>query len=642
MCGICGKITNDREAPVEERLVRSMAETLDHRGPDDMGTLTGPGFGLGHSRLSIIDLSDRARQPLSSEDGTVHLVFNGEIYNFLELRVELEEKGHRFRSRTDAEVVLHLFEDHGPGCLDRLRGMFAFAVYDEAKHRLFAARDRIGKKPLVYSFDGKELLFGSEIKALLKDPSIKPEPDPEAIHHYLSYQYVPAPWTAFAGIKKLPAGHWLMFESGRLEVRRYWKLSFAEPLPVGGDEGEEEIAGALREKLEEAVRIRLVSDVPIGAFLSGGVDSSAVVAMMRQRMGGAVKTFSIGFEEKRYDETRHAREVAALFETDHVEMTVKPDAAAILPKLVWHYNEPFADSSGIPTFYLSELAAREVKVVLNGDGGDESFAGYDRYRAHAAADKLGFVPAPLLRLLCGCACLLLPGPEGSGKSTLSRMKRFLRQASLAPEQRNFNWFCYIGPGLKEKLYTGDFRAETRGLDEAGLMRDAYRESDAPDFLGRTLDVDIRTYLPYDLLVKVDIATMAHSLEGRSPFLDHELMEFAARIPATLKLKGMRSKHILKNALRSVLPRGILDRPKMGFGVPIDAWLRGELKEMAYDTLTGKAAASRGLFCTEEVRRLLDRHVSGRENLHLQIWALLMLELWFERFIDGRAITAKGK
>jgi asparagine synthase (glutamine-hydrolysing) len=351
-------------------------------------------------------------------------------------------------------------------------------------------------------------------------------------------------------------------------------------------------------------------------------------------MDRPVKTFCIGFEEKEYDESQKAREVADLFKTDHSSLVVKPDAVAVLPKLVWHYNEPFADSSGIPSFYLAELAAREVKVALNGDGGDETFAGYLRYRAHALADRFSFLPGPLRKVFFQGALALLPGKSGSGVGTLWRLKRFLRQAAASPERRNFNWFCYLDEALKARLYTPEFREASASIPAWILMEEAYRTSDGPDFLSRTLDVDFRTYLPGDLLVKMDIATMAHSLEGRSPFLDHELLEFAARIPATLKLKGRRSKHILKVAVRDLLPEQVLNQPKAGFGVPIDAWLRGPLKEMAFDVLTGPKA-DRGLFKLSEVRRLLDEHVQGRAMGHLPLWALLMLELWYRRFIDGK-------
>ena len=631
-------VMTNPKAPVEDGLIRAMVGPLRHRGPDDEGILAGEGFGLGHCRLAIIDLSDRARQPMANERGSLHLVFNGEIYNYLELKTGLEQKGHRFRSRTDSEVIIHLYEDHGPECLRYLRGMFAFAIYDSEEHTLFAARDRVGKKPLVYAQTGDALLFGSEIKAILEDPCMGLEPDFEALHHYLSYQYVPAPWTAFKGIKKLPPAHYLFYRSGRLEIRPYWRLSFADPLQVKGPGAEADLAEQLLEKFRESVRIRLVSDVPLGAFLSGGVDSSAVVALMSECAGGRVKTFSIGFEDEQYDESSHARDVAKLFETEHTELMVKPDAVSILPKLVWHYNEPFADSSGIPSFYLSELAAGSVRVVLNGDGGDENFAGYLRYRAHALADRLSVIPGPLLRGLCRFGLGLLPGSGGSGVSMSWRLKRFLRQAAAPRTMRNFNWFCTIDDALKKRLYSPAFLERTRTWPSSALMTDSYQSSDAVDFLGKTLDVDIRTYLPGDLLVKMDIAAMAHSLEGRSPLLDHELMELAARIPTACKLKGLRSKHLLKTALKPLLPDRILNRRKMGFGVPIDAWLRGPLREMAHDVLLGKAARERGLFQVETVRHLLEEHGSGREHHHQQIWALLMLELWFRMFIDGEGAS----
>jgi len=633
MCGICGKIMVDPHAPVDGQLIKKMADTIRHRGPDDGGVLAGPGFGLGHARLSIIDLSEAGRQPISNEDKSLHLVFNGEIYNFQGLREELKDKGHLFRSRTDGEVILHLYEEYGEICLDHLRGMFAFAIYNSRDHTLFAARDRIGKKPFVYTVKNGAFIFASEIKAILEDPDVNPEPDNTAIHHYLSYQYVPGPWTSFKGIKKLNPGCFLTFKSGKLTVREYWRLSFADPIDVSKRMGEEELADLLLEKFKESVKIRLMSDVPMGAFLSGGVDSGAVTAVMQELTGSRVKTFSIGFENKIFDESHHAREMAARFDTDHTELVIKPDAVAILPKLVWHYNEPFADSSGVPTFYLAEMAAKKVKVVLNGDGGDENFAGYSRYRAHSMADKLSMLPRPLLKVLLKSALWALPSKAGSGQGAAWQAKRFLRHADAPREERNFSWFCYLDDAMKDRLYSRRFKEETRGIFAKDYMTGAYNESDAPDFINRILDTDIRTYLPHDLLVKADIATMAHSLEGRSPLLDQELMEFAARIPATLKLKGLKGKHILKSALCKTVPSEVLKRPKKGFGVPIDDWLRGDLKEMAFDTLTNRKAVERGLFDVRQVSGLLKAHINREGNYHREIWALLMLELWFCMFID---------
>lgn len=602
MCGICGKIASDSRAPVDEGLVRKMVERLRHRGPDDHGTASG----LGHARLSILDLTGAARQPMANEDENLLLVFNGAIYNFEELRANLETRGHRFRSSSDSEVVLHLYEEHGVRCLDRLRGMFAFAIYDRRNHTLFAARDRVGKKPLLYAQTNDALVFASEFRALLADPAIETEPDPEAIDVYLSYQYIPAPLTAYKGIRKLPPAHYMLYSNGKLDLRRYWRLNRVESV----DATEE----ALREKLEEAVRIRLKSDVPLGVLLSGGLDSSAVAAYARRHVPGRLKTFSIGFEEPAYNESIYAKAVAEHLDTDHTDFTVKPDAVSIVPELVRHYGEPFADSSAIPCFHLARLASQEVKVVLGGDGGDESFAGYDRYRAMAAADRLCFFSSAATRLLGkGITRLAKPG---------SKVDRFFRHAAEPPVQRYFHWICYVDDALKEKLYTGDFKAHRPGWSR---LTEAYRTSNALD---RILDVDLETYLPGDLLVKMDIALMAHGLEGRSPFLDHELMEFAASIPSHQKLKRFRTKHILKEAMKPLLPDRIVNRRKKGFGVPIDLWLRNELKEMVYDVLTGPRASQRGWFNINEVRSLLDAHMTGRLNLHREIWALLMLELWF--------------
>ena len=572
MCGICGRILSERGPVVETALIERMSRTLRHRGPDDEGWITGPGFGLGHTRLSIIDLSDAARQPLITRDERYLLVFNGEIYNFLELKAELEAKGHTFRSRTDGEVILHLYEEEREACLDHLRGMFAFALYDREDHILFVARDRLGKKPLVYALRDGAFTFASEIKALLADPAFPREPDLEAIHHYLSYQYVPAPWTAFKGIRKLPPAHYLIFREGELTIKPYWRLSFADPMPLRGARAEDELCERLRDKLDEAVRLRMVSDVPVGAFLSGGVDSAAVVALMRRHARGKVKTFTIGFEERIYDESAEARDLSNRLDTEHTDLVVSPDAAAMLPKMVWHYGEPFADASGVPSFHLAELAARDVKVVLNGDGGDENFGGYNRYRAHVAAERLSWIPGPLRKGMLKALEALLPRKAGSGQGFAWQFRRFLRQASTRREERNFRWFCYIDSELKSELYTEEFLRTTRPWPAQALMGDAYRSSDARDFIGKTLHTDLRTYLPYDLLVKMDIASMAHSLEARSPFLDHELVELAARIPSSVKVRGMKIE---------VHPEeGVVRRGAQGGAEPAQARLRRAHRHLA--------------------------------------------------------------
>jgi asparagine synthase (glutamine-hydrolysing) len=566
---------------------------------------------------------------MSNEDGSIWIVFNGEIYNFLDLREELIKKGHCFTSKTDTETIIHLYEEKGVECVHDLRGMFAFAIWDENKKRLLIARDRVGKKPLVYYHNDEGLLFASEIKSLLMDPSIKKDVDYNALHHFLTYQYTPSPLTSFAGINKLPPAHILIYERGNIVLKRYWNLSYQKKLqlPSLKDYGEK-----FRDVFQEAVRIRLRSDVPLGAFLSGGIDSSLVVAVMSGLMNQPVKTFSIGFEEESYDETKYARIIAEKYKTDHHEFVVKPDAIDVLPKLVWHYNEPFADSSAIPTYYVSKMTRDYVTVTLNGDGGDESFAGYERYLADKLADYYRFVPNFLRERVIGKAIDLLPYSTNR-RSFVRRLKRFVKGISEIPERRYVRWICFFDNEMKNELYTSSFKELTKGIDSVDLTVNWYKKADAEKFIDKTLFVDVMSYLPEDLLVKVDIASMANSLEARSPFLDHKLMEFAASLPADLKLRGMETKYLLKHTLSDIVPKEILHRKKMGFGVPIDVWFRNDLKEMAYDLLLGKRCVERGYFKKESVQRLLDEHVSEQYDHSYRIWALLFMELWHKMFID---------
>jgi asparagine synthase (glutamine-hydrolysing) len=530
-------------------------------------------------------------------------------------------------------VILAAYREWGVGCLERLRGMFAFALWDAPRRVLLLARDRLGKKPLFYRLDQDGIAFASEPKAFLAEPDFQPEVDVEAISHYLTYQYVPSPMCAFRGVRKLPPAHYLLLQDGRVSIERYWRLRYRTKRPMREVEAAEELLARLR----EAVRLRLVSDVPLGGFLSGGIDSSAVVALMAQEGSGPVKTFSIGFEESDYNELPFARAIAQRYSTDHHEFIVRPDAVAILPKLVWHYNEPFADSSAIPTYYLAELTRRHVTVALNGDGGDESFAGYERYLANVAALRYENVPGVIRGPL---SSLLARLPSGSSRSGVARLQRFVAAMPEPREQRYARWMMHFQPELKEELCTPEFRREAGG-DAMRMLLDQYDASDADDFVDATLDVDVNRYLPDDLLVKVDIATMAHGLESRSPFLDHPLMEFAASLPPDLKLHGRIKKHVLKKAVRGLLPDEVIDRPKMGFGVPIDHWFRRELKELAYDLLLSRESVSRGYFHTAVVRRLLDEHVSGARAWHYQLWNLVMLELWHRTFIDHRPTIEGG-
>ncbi len=640
MCGIAGKVVHGLGAVVEPELIHRMTAALVHRGPDAHGVWTEGGVGLGSRRLAVIDLSDRAAQPMANEDGAIHLVFNGEIYNFRELRTELEGRGHRFRSDSDTETIVHLYEEEGAECVRRLDGMFAFALWDARTQALLLARDRLGEKPLFYWHDGRSLVFGSEPKALMQDHAIPAEPDEEAIDHYLTYGYVPAPWSAFKEVRKLAPAHYLVARAGQVEVTRYWSLSY--------NPKREESEAALTEELDyllgRAVERRLVADVPIGAMLSGGLDSSAVVALMRRATSGGIKTFSIGFDQPEYDERRYARSVATVFGTEHQELIVRPDAAALLPRLVYHYNEPFADSSALPTWCLSEMARTGVTVALSGDGGDESFLGYERYGASRLAGRLDRIPRPLRELAVrGAGCLV----SGSARSSTTRLRRFASGLATDPVRRYGRWISVTLDEHKADLYTEDF-ARRRACDGSefgdsslGLLERRWAESDAVSAVERLAHTDIAMYLPDDLLVKTDIASMAHSLEVRSPFLDHHVVEFAARLPVAMKLRGRTGKYLLKRAMASRLPQTVLHRRKAGFGVPIDAWFRGRLGETARDVLLGKQATERGYFETTTVRRFLDDHATGKAQHHARLWSLLVLELWHQTFIDrrGEMLTA---
>ncbi|MGA1864193.1 MAG: asparagine synthase (glutamine-hydrolyzing) [bacterium] len=629
MCGICGGVLSDSKRTMHESLLKDMMDQLIHRGPDSEGTYCDGPVGLGHRRLSIIDLSPLGRQPMSNEDGSLYLVVNGEIYNHKTLRKELEAKGHNFRSKSDSEVVLHLYEEMREDLLSHLFGMFSLALWDGRNKRLFLARDRVGKKPLFYSITNTGIFFGSEIKALLKCPDVRREINLEALHHYLTFEYVPHPLTIYKGIKKLPPAHYLIWENGNLQIKRYWDLHYNNK---HSNASFQSLKSEFLDRFEDAVRIRMMSDVPLGAFLSGGIDSSATVAMMSRLSNTPVKTFSIGFDDHAYNELSFARRVAQIFKTEHHEFIVKPNATEILPKLIWHYDEPYADSSAIPTYYLAKMTRSEVTVALNGDGGDESFAGYERYLADYLAGIYTRLPGwtgPyfIKKLINSLPC------DYRYKGYIRRLKRFVNALDDKPERRYCRWICFFDNNAKGKIYTHDFASKLKDSDSYSYIEEWYEKAKADTFLDRTLYVDVHTYLPDDLMVKVDIATMAHSLEARSPFLDHRLMEFAASLPHNFKLRGWQTKYFLKKAFEGLLPKEILNRPKMGFGVPLDIWFRTDLKDMAYDILLSRRSIDRGYFRQEEIQNLLDAHSQKKADNSYRIWALLILELWHLNFID---------
>lgn len=627
MCGVAGIFSTKASVAADvSATIGRMVGIVEHRGPDDQGIWVGKGIALGHARLSVIDLTAAGHQPMPNEDGSIRIVFNGEIYNFAELRAELSERGYHFKSHTDTEVVLKGYHCWGEQVFGRLRGMFAIALWDQRNEKLVLARDRVGKKPLFYAWDGDVFLFGSEIKSILVWPDFKREPDYEAIHHYLTLQYIPAPWSAFKGVRKFPnASYMIITREGQVNIQNYWALpvpSQARHRPLA------ELKEELVAQLDEAVRLRMIADVPLGAFLSGGVDSSAVVAMMARHSSGRVKTFCIGFDETGYDERIYARMVAERYDTDHHEMVVRPKAATILPLLAWYYNEPFADPSAIPTYYVAQMARRHVTVVLNGDGGDENFLGYERYSQCLKTEWISSLPLPLRQFASRMVQSIPPGVDRYRVMRVAR--RWLSYVSEQASRRYAPSFVYFYEHDKMVGYDHLMRPflSNSSLD---LLEHYFRQSKS--YVGGAAWADIHTYLPDDLLVKVDIASMAHGLEARSPLLDHKLMEWAARIPSGQKMGGGMTKSILKSALEPFLPNNVLYRPKMGFGVPIDEWLKGELKEFTHDTLLSDQARGRGLISPSYVKTMLDEHCGGIRLHHTRLWALLILELWFQMWID---------
>ncbi|MBI5881665.1 MAG: asparagine synthase (glutamine-hydrolyzing) [Elusimicrobia bacterium] len=629
MCGICGIIRKDGVSPDRGRLEEAN-RLLTHRGPDDEGYFVEGPVGLAMRRLAIIDLST-GHQPISYDGGNLTIVFNGEIYNFLELRSELSGRGHAFRTRTDTEVILALYKESGDDCVKRLRGMFAFAIWDKRRGRLLLARDRIGKKPLVYADEPGFLAFASELRSLFVWPGLSKEIDPAAIDEFLSLQYIPAPKTVYDRVKKLPPGHILVHEGGRTTVRRYWDLPLAAP-PVTNDV--EEAKALIRDKFREAVRLRMISDVPLGAFLSGGIDSSIVVAVMSGLSDKPVRTFSIGFEEAEFSELPFAAEVARRYGCDHTEFIVKPQMAEVLPKLAWHYGEPYADSSAFPSYYVARETRKSVTVALNGDGGDENFAGYIRYFAMKAARMYDSAPGPLKALLQAGREWL---PEsGAPYGTTWRIKRFLRSVAFEDMSRRYlRMVGYFTEDQKAELYSDAFKARLGGLDHAvRYIQDAFDAVSGEDFTNGMLAVDFKTYLPECLMVKMDIATMANSLEGRSPFLDHEFVELVYRMPGDWKLKGLKGhKWILKEAFKNELPPSIFNRGKMGFGIPQDRWFRGPLKSFWEDHVLSAKALGRGCFREDYLRRIWGEHQTGGRDHSYRLWGLLMLELWHEACLD---------
>ncbi len=627
MCGIVGFATRDSAAPAALADVQRMVRTLVHRGPDEEGTVACTGAALGMRRLSIVDLSG-GQQPFWNEDRTVVVVGNGEIYNFAEVRARLEARGHSFRSHSDIEVAVHAYEEYGEACFSHLKGMFALALWDTRSETLLAARDRAGEKPLFYAETPQGLFLASEVKALLTRPEVSRELDLEAVDQFLTYEYVIAPRSMLKAVRKLPPAHILTYTRGDLRVTRYWD---AADIPVRAWTDADAI-DAVRSTFARAVDSQMMADVPLGVFLSGGIDSSAIVAEMTraaERRGVRVSSFSLGFDDGSYNELPYAREVASHFGTDHHEDVVRPDVASLFEPLVTHLDEPFADVSIFPTYLVSRLAQRHVKVVLGGDGGDELFGGYDAYVAQRLAARMqGVTPRLVWRLAEQAASLVRP--QAKKKGAINKAKRFIEgMASGDPGIGHYRWMTFLGPRSRSRLYRPELAAVLAASDVHREVREAIGAYRADDPINRALYADLRIYLADDILQKVDRMSMATSLETRAPFLDTDLMELVFSMPGTLKVRGGERKYVLKQALKGVLPDRILTRRKEGFSIPMKQWLRRELQPLMRDLLSPERIARRGLFMPAEVTRMMDSHVAGRANYAHQLFSLMVLERWTE-------------
>ena len=633
MCGIAGMVTKGRLADGEKELVKRMTRTLYHRGPDGEGYYFDEQAGLGHRRLSIIDL-EAGKQPMCNEDESVWVTFNGEIYNYLDLRKDLLAKGHQFKTESDTEVIVHLYEEVGERFSEKLRGMFAIGLWDRRARRLILTRDRVGKKPLYYTAIGDTLYFASEMKSLLHAPNLNREIDLEALSDFFSLLYVPAPKSIFRSVRKLKPGHYLVFDDHGVRETCYWDLSFDQT----EEKTERQWCDEFFAAYEEAVRIRLRSDVPLGAFLSGGVDSSSVVALMHKINATHVTTCSVGFDEQEFDESAAAAEFAAFLGTDHHEETVRADALSVLDKLIWHYDEPFADSSAVPTYYVSQAARRHVTVALSGDGGDEDFAGYRRYFHDCLQYRArSLFPESLRRSVFGPLGRWYPKLDWAPRCV--RAQATFRELSRGNVEGYFYSISATKPEYKRTLLSDDFQRSLNGYDSRVIFDDYYSRPKTSDHLSRLQYLDIKTYLVDDILVKVDRASMANSLEVRSPLLDHVLMELVARMPSSLKLKGSIGKYIFKKSLEGILPHKILTRRKQGFGVPVAEWFRKDLKQTAAAVLLKDDPM--GLLNTKGVVELWNKHQSGMRDFSTPLWAILMFRLWQERYFKNATAAPLG-
>jgi asparagine synthase (glutamine-hydrolysing) len=622
MCGIAGFTWRD------EDLAARMASVIAYRGPDDTGLYADDHVSLAHRRLSIIDLSEHGHQPLRNEDGSLWIAYNGEIYNFQELRRGLEEKGHRFESRTDTEVIVHAFEEYGIDCVQRLNGMFAFAIWDRNARELVLVRDRLGIKPLYYHESARGLVFASEIKALLEVPEISREINPQALYHYVGYEFVPAPDTMFAQIRKLPPGHFLRYKNGRTQVSRYWDVRFHhENRPLA------ETHARMREILTESVRKRLISDVPLGVFLSGGLDSSAVVALMSHCGVSPLRTFSIGYDDPSFSELNYARVIARQFGTVHEELIIQPVTPELIETAVWHLDEPMTDLSTIPLYLISERARRQVKVCLSGEGGDEVLVGYDRFKASKADRYYSILPAWLRRGVILPLLRQIPD-QAQKKGAINVLKRFLEGNALPLEGRHMRW-QYFGSGDGDVSLFADSVRPRIDPDPFAPIRATERDCNSGDRLDREIYIDLKFTMPDSVLMKVDKMSMAHALEVRVPFLDYEFVEFCATIPGPLKLAGFKTKAVFREAMAGILPPHILNRGKQGYSFPIKNWLRQDLRDYMIDVLTNSRLISE-MFDAGRVRGLIDEHLAYRANHNHILWALMNVSIWHRLFIDPGA------
>ena len=631
MCAICGIINSDGE--IDRELLQRMTRVMDYRGPDEEGYLVKNKTGLGHRRLKIIDLHT-GQQPMSNEDHTLFLVCNGEVYNFQELRNFLEKKGHRFKSASDNEVILHLYEEKGDKSLDCIRGMFAFAIWDDKKKELFLARDRLGEKPLVYAVIPDGLVFASEIKALLLHPQVTKEIDPFAIDLFLTYQAVPSPYTIFKGIKKILPAHYLVWKNGEISKNeRYWDVDFTKKVVF---KTQEEYAELLWEKLTESTELCMVSDVPVGAFLSGGIDSSTVVGIMSRLSSRKVKTFSIDFDVKNFSEITYARKVAQRFGTEHYEFIVKPDIIEILPRLIWHYNEPFGDSSMVPSYYMASQTKKYLTVALSGDGGDENLAGYTRYWQTLLLEKIvNFTHIFPQSIRKSVLSYLLKGYEKHPSNTFFRIWQWVAET----EKYGYDYayarrLISFAPGYKQEIYSTYMKEQLKEVDALSFVSNMWEKAGGISLLEKMMYTDQHLYLPEVLTVKMDIAAMANSLEVRSPFLDHKFIETVASFPPELKFKGKTSKYILKKKLKGFLPDEILQRQKMGFGLPVGKWFEGKLEDYLKSILLSERLVKRGFFEKKSIEQMVQQHIAGKINHTSRLWNLLCFEIWCRIFIDG--------